>query len=385
MAAGDPVWMPAASNDTSGLMKRPFVLAEPAPWFHAQALDGNPRYAFDTVAGRWILMLFIGNAGGPGGAEALGLVSQHRHLFDDQRACFFGVTIDPSDAAEGRIAQSLPGIRWFLDYDCSVSASYGAQKGEDAYSPFWLVLDPMLRVRAQAPLAAGPEIFAQLQRAAGLPYSIPAPVLVVPDVLPPDMCRRLIDLYDSRGGDESGFMREIDGVTRTVLDHSHKRRSDCTILDEQLIGVLKARLYHVLRPMIQRAFQFDPNRVERWIVARYDAGEGGYFRPHRDNTTKGTAHRKFAVTINLDTSSYEGGDLCFPEFGAQTYRAPTGGAVVFSCSLLHEARPVTSGKRYAFLPFLYDDEGADLRERNLAFVEPELRNYRSGLAQPDSA
>jgi hypothetical protein len=59
--------------------------------------------------------------------------------------------------------------------------------------------------------------------------------------------------------------------------------------------------------------------------------------------------------------------------------------VVFSCSLLHEARPVTSGKRYAFLPFLYDDEGADLRERNLAFVEPELRNYRSGLAQPDSA
>ena len=86
----------------------------------------------------------------------------------------------------------------------------------------------------------------------------------------------------------------------------------------------------------------------------------GHFRPHRDNTTKGTAHRRFAVTINLNADEYEGGDLCFPEFGPRTYRAATGGAVVFSCSLLHEARPVTLGKRYAFLPFLYDDEAANI-------------------------
>ena len=43
---------------------------------------------------------------------------------------------------------------------------------------------------------------------------------------------------------------------------------------------------------------------------------------------------------------------------------PTGGAVVFSCSLLHEATPVTSGKRYAFLPFLYDEEGARIGQKN---------------------
>jgi predicted 2-oxoglutarate/Fe(II)-dependent dioxygenase YbiX len=125
--------------------------------------------------------------------------------------------------------------------------------------------------------------------------------------------------------------------------------------------------------------------MERYIVARYAADEGGYFRPHRDNTTKGTAHRKFAVTINLNAEEYEGGDLCFPEFGPQTYRAPTGGAVVFSCSLLHEARAVTRGRRYAFLPFLYDDDGARTRERNLAFVSPELQSYRSGLPSADES
>ncbi len=78
-----------------------------------------------------------------------------------------------------------------------------------------------------------------------------------------------------------------------------------------------------------------------------------------------TAHRSFAVTSNLNAEEYEGGDLRFPEFGDRTYRAPTGGAVVFSCSLLHEATPVTKGKRYAFLPFLYDEEAKVIREANL--------------------
>jgi hypothetical protein len=37
-----------------------------------------------------------------------------------------------------------------------------------------------------------------------------------------------------------------------------------------------------------------------------------------------------------------------------------GGAVVFSCALLHEATRVTAGRRYAFLPFFYDDAGAEV-------------------------
>ena len=51
--------------------------------------------------------------------------------------------------------------------------------------------------------------------------------------------------------------------------------------------------------------------MERYIVACYDSTEGGYFRPHRDNTTKGTAHRRFAVTLNLNSDEYEGGYLRF--------------------------------------------------------------------------
>jgi hypothetical protein len=107
-------------------------------------------------------------------------------------------------------------------------------------------------------------------------------------------------------------------------------------------------------PEIAKAFQFRVTRIERYIVACYDAADGGHFRAHRDNTTKGTAHRRFAVSINLN-DGYDGGELWFPEFGPRRYRPPAGGAVVFSCSLLHEATRVTRGVRYATLPFLYDD------------------------------
>jgi len=82
-------------------------------------------------------------------------------------------------------------------------------------------------------------------------------------------------------------------------------------------------------------------------------------------------------TINLNAEEYEGGDLRFPEFGQATYRAPTGGAVVFSCSLLHEATPVTKGTRYGFLPFLYNDEAAQIREENSVFLTGKMINQNN--------
>ncbi len=194
-----------------------------------------------------------------------------------------------------------------------------------------------------------------------------APVLALPRILDPEFCRELIFLYERNGGRESGFMREVDGRTVGMVDASHKRRRDYEIVEDTVRSALRAQLHRRLLPEIQKAFQFKATRIERYIVACYDAADGGHFRAHRDNTTKGTAHRRFAVTINLN-DDFDGGELWFPEFGPRRYRAPVGGAVVFSCSLLHEAARVTRGVRYATLPFLYDDEAALLRQQNRAFL-----------------
>ena len=357
----------------------PPLPGEPVPWFRAPALEGNPTYVFESAAGRAILMLFFGTASHESAAAALRLVQANRALFDDNRACFFGVTADPADAAEGRIAQALPGIRFFLDYDRTVSRRYGAvPAGEDGrYLPHWLVIDPQLRLVDRFPLAAGEEALKALRAAAAAPPPDFAPVLIVPRVLEPALCTRLIELYEAGGGEPSGFMRQIDGKTVLVTDPSHKMRRDHTIADAELCAQLALRVRRRLAPMVRHAFQFEATRMERYLVGCYSAG-AGHFRPHRDNTTSGTAHRRFAVTINLNAEDYEGGDLRFPEFGPRTYRAPTGGAVVFSCSMLHEATPVTSGTRYAFLPFLYDEAAAKQREANNAFLEEGLGQYRAG-------
>jgi predicted 2-oxoglutarate/Fe(II)-dependent dioxygenase YbiX len=246
------------------------------------------------------------------------------------------------------------------------------------------LIDPMMRIMGQQPID-DPEThmaqtadflrkFPQIGPAVGAQNH--APVIVVPRIFEPEFCKSLVNLYKAYGGEESGFMRDIDGKTTAIIDHSHKRRRDFSISDETRVQATQARISRRLVPEIKKAFQFEVTRMERYIVACYDSEEGGYFRPHRDNKTKGTAHRRYAVTLNLNSEEYDGGYRRFPEFGLQVFKSPTGGAVVFSCSLLHEALPVSNGTRYVFLSFFYDDAGAQIREENNAFLSDGAAAYK---------
>jgi len=360
-----------------------------APWFRAASLS-NPRYAFDTAAGRYIVLGFLGSAGDEAGQRMLASVASHRALFDDDKLSFFGVTIDPEDRASGRLKESLPGIRHFLDFDHAISKAYGATprdlttSGSIPLRRMWILLDPALRVLQVVPAtldgSASDAFFSGLadlppvERHAGL--ALQAPILFLPNVFEPEFCRKLIDLYELHGGVDSGFMRQVDGKTVGVTDHSHKRRRDYTIEDREVIAATQLRIKRRVIPEIAKAHQFHVTRMERYIVGCYTAEDGGHFRAHRDNTTSGTAHRRFAISINLN-SEFEGGEVSFPEYGARGFKPPPGGAVVFSCSLLHAVSRVTDGRRYAFLPFVYDDAAAKIRERNASSLEGSV--YTSGL------
>jgi hypothetical protein len=326
----------------------------------------NPNYVLDSAAGRYLLLAFLSDCDDEMIRAAVEQIGRRRILFDDEKLCFFGLLPD-RDPWRGGVQDHLPGIRWLFDsQDARVLL-------DRAPGQRWVLLDPGMRVMA----VAGDEDAACLVDGLGHltdpdrhggPASH-APVLIVPRLFEPSFCRVLIDHYDAKGGRPSGFMREIDGMTRLVHDTGHKQRSDVLLQDPALIQAARARIARRLAPEIIKAFQFKATRIERYLVSCYDAATGGYFRPHRDNTTKGTAHRRFAVSINLN-QNFEGGDLRFPEYGRATFRPPVGGAVVFSCSLLHEATPVLSGRRYAFLPFLYDEAGAETRKRNMGSLVP---------------
>lgn len=340
----------------------------------------NPSFNFALACGRYVVLSFFGSASLGPARRMLASVLAEAHRFDDVRASFYGVSVDPNDESQGVHLHhgKFPGIRFFWDFERQVSGLYGATELPPAtvYRLFSVVLDPALRVIANVPFQHDRDHGTEIRRILDdLPdpgdYGatwMNAPILVVPNVFETSFCEELIALYERHGGEPSGFMREQDGLTVAAQNPEFKRRMDYTIADESVRVAARERLNRRLTRPIRAAFQFAATRLERYIVACYDAGEGGFFKPHQDNTTKGTAHRRFAVTINLNAEAYEGGDLRFPAFGMRTYRAPTGGAIVFSCSLIHEATPVTKGRRYAFLPFLYDEEGQRLREENLPFL-----------------
>lgn len=353
---------------------------EPAPWFRAATPD-NPSFSFDTVAGHRVVLSFFGDMP----ESQLGaLLTQIRAAVPALVAggcVFFGVSTAAGDAHIRLFKDMLPDAHLFLDRDCAVSRAYGVESTDDnheAYRPTSFLMDERLRVAEVVPMAGNAplqHILRLVQSLQTLPAPEPqriagisAPVLVVPRVFEPALCHALIDYYQREGGEASGFMRDVDGRTVLIHDPKHKRRSDRTLEDVALRTACRNRIQYRLVPEITKAFQFIATRIERYLVACYEAEDAGHFRAHRDNTTLGTAHRRFAVSLNLNTGDYQGGLLRFPEFGRQLHQAPAGGAVVFSCSLLHEATPVTGGKRYAFLPFLYDDAAAEVREKNQKFL-----------------
>ena len=350
-----------------------------APTFRQRSMN-NPKYVFDVAAGRYLVLCFFASAADAEGQAGLQAAFSRPDLFNDTHASFFGVSFDPRDEAEGRIKERYPGYRFILDYDGAVGRLYGAlqQPAPETAEPekarrIWIVLGPSMRVIGVFPFTEDGHgrvlnLLASLPPpalAAGFP--VQAPVLVLPQVFEPDLCRRLIAAYEQSGGQLSGFMREEDGKTVLKHDGGHKRRRDHDLTDPVLIAATRARVQRRVAPEIKKAHQFEVTRMERHLVGCYTAEDGGHFRPHRDNTTKGTAHRRFAVSINLN-SDFEGGEVGFPEYGPQTFKPPPGGAVVFSCSLLHTVTPVTKGARYAFLPFLYDETAARIREENAAFL-----------------
>lgn len=348
------------------------------------------KFAPDAMAGRYLVFCFYGSVADERGRAALAAVGAHRDRFDDTRASLFLISTDPEDERAGRIKDVLPGIRTMWDFDRSVSRLLGAVSleaaGEGVAEPsrqFWLVIDPSLRVLANVPFAADgsdrEQVFELLDRQphpsrfAG--FEIPAPVLVIPNVFDQNLCRHLITLYDHQGGEESGVIRNNTGV----FDRAFKSRKDYTVEDPQLIGYIQGLITRRVLPDIERLFFMKITRMERYIVGCYAAEDGGHFRPHRDNNPGITHHRRYAVSINLN-SDFDGGAVSFPEYNPRGIKAPPGWAVVFPCAALHMVSAVTRGRRYAFLPFVYDEAGAALRQGYLAKVAAEQAQAAGSVA-----
>jgi predicted 2-oxoglutarate/Fe(II)-dependent dioxygenase YbiX len=183
-----------------------------------------------------------------------------------------------------------------------------------------------------------------------------APVLTVPNVLSREDCQALIARWHT-DGHESGYVTSLvkgEQVRRVYEDL--KKRRDHRLADPEVRKPLMALIARRISPELTKAFFYGSFKFDRVLIACYDAERGDHFRRHRDNSTPTTEGRRFALTLNLNSEEYDGGELVFPEYGDYRYKPPTGAAVLFSCALLHEALPVTRGQRFALLSFLRDPD-----------------------------
>ena len=170
-------------------------------------------------------------------------------------------------------------------------------------------------------------------------------------------------------------MQDQDGRRVENFDGHWKRRRDFHLTDQRLIANFRARVGRRICPEIKKAFQMRLTRIERDLVARYDSETGGHFGPHRDDTGISVAHRRFAVSINLN-ADFDGGEIAFPEYAPRSFKAAPGAAVVFSASILHQVSRVTRGRRYVFLTFLFDEEAERVRQANLRAMQEAQRQPR---------
>ena len=188
-----------------------------------------------------------------------------------------------------------------------------------------------------------------------------APVLFIPRVLEPGLCRHLQEIW-SASHVETGVERSVDATRAEVIEAESKRRQDHVVEDPDLIRALTQTIGRRVLPEIRRSFNYAADRFEGFKISCYEASSSGFFHAHRDNLSPSTAHRRLAMSLNLN-DDFAGGELCFPEFGPARYRPAAGEALVFACSMLHEVVPVTQGRRFTLLSFLFD-AGASRTQRS---------------------
>ncbi len=351
------------------------ALREPAPLF-ALPSNGSKDFILRDQAGQPLVLVFYGSDRLPACREIGRQIQAHLSEFEALGARVASISPDPLPLREQIAAAEGWTFRIAADPELQVSRRYGVchqqlgANGEPAwvYQRVAVLLDRNLRVIRIYQLAdAEPltPILADIREwfppVPEVDVPMQAPVLLIPNVFSREFCRYLIEVWETRGHGDSGFMKRDGAKTVGYIDHSFKIRQDHFVKDEDLKRAIDRPIQRIVFPEIEKAFSYKATRREDYKIACYDATTGGFFRPHRDNTTGGTAHRRFAMSINLNTEEYEGGYLRFPEYGPYRYRPATGSAVVFNCSLLHEATDILSGRRFVLLAFFYGEAEAQAR------------------------
>lgn len=337
------------------------------PFCYGVAADRS-FWSLDTQAGRSTVAILLARASPHQALAAVAPLLGRADAFAQRDADL--LLLGDEDVMRPLAGALPPGCPMKL---VDVGAAFAARCGASPGDVTFLVIDRNGRLALRLDQAPDDECadaclacLDRLPREAPHEIILPAPVLMLPNVLPAPLCARLIAWFEANPSME-GEVASMgpDGQPVSRIDRAKKSRRDMPVAPcEPLYPILHDAILGHCAPEMARAFQARVTHLDRLLIARYD-DTGGWFRRHRDNLAPSVAFREFAISVNLN-EDYDGGHLIFPEYNDHAYRPRTGAGAIFSTSLLHEATPVTRGRRYVLLTFMHGDAAEVRRQAWLA-------------------
>ena len=319
----------------------------------------------DDVAGQFVALMFCPDGVLDAIDQVKGFADAHESLRQNGVVVAVVSHEAPSVLFRRREELQLP-FELLSDNERKLIAGYDIAAGENEPHPITVLLRPNQHVLAIIRDGLHSNVVLELVSNEQNAHTKNAlgfqpPILMVPDVLTREDCQRLIEVYNMPDVPmvEWSELDDIDfdsDVKTKVADYDRQDRIDHFINSEELKKYIGGRLQLRLLREIKKAFHYTVTTFEGLRIGCYEGERGGQAHGHRDNSLPDVAHRRFALSINLNAEEFEGGEIRFPEFGIEKYKPQTGAAFVFSCSLLHEALAVTHGRRFVLLAFLNGDQ-----------------------------
>jgi len=324
------------------------------PNFSLPDQENTRRSFYHEVTARPILLLLAPSPAAPGPRALLAELAERRA--DVARAGAEVYVISGESVVANAVVSAELGCPYRIFADPAGQMLAALMAGSQAPARL-LLLDGNQRVVEVFEGSIGPEglagvlTFCEAETRQGETAEVlgrAAPILLLPRVLEPGVCRQLIGLWEAEHH-EGGFST---GQTNTY-DSSKKKTLEHVIQDPALRRQISFTLARRVAPELAKVFNYRaPFQFDAHVVMCYQPERQDFFGLHRDDL-RPENQRRFALSLNLN-DDFEGGELHFPEYSPDGYKMAAGTACVFACPLLHEARPVTKGRRFVMTSFFCD-------------------------------
>ena len=298
------------------------------PNFRLPGPDGVSREFYELAMGRPTLLVLAANTARQ---DQWDEIKNLALALPDLQASGVDLVLVSNDGVDSlaMVSKAIPAPAvWFADIQGMVNLGLRGAARYDMLGIVSMLMDAnhrLLALRGPAPghAAWATSILWEQEQSEPMTLTTVAPVLMMPGLLEPKDCQRLLEQLDAPGASAEG----------------------AAIGEDTLAEAVTATMLRRVGPEVDKVFAFDDIAVEEVKLRRDDAAEARAVERLRHPREGGLQGRRCSLILDLDPAAYEGGGFGFPEYGPHIYRPGAGGALIFSEALLAEILPLTTGRR----------------------------------------